>query len=362
MKNLLEQLFAARLAKRPAALCRLIETRGSTPRKAGAAMLAFADGSQAGTLGGGCVEAEVKRRAIAAIEKRAAETARFELDHDYGWDDGLICGGRMTVLLDPLADAEAAAYYEKLSELLPAGVTEIVAMDAEKCGCAAGACLLLDAEGRIAASLRVESPEGLREKAAVHLRPLDQRPRAYAAEGFAFLPTLPRCPLVIVGGGHVGRQLGALAVDLDFDLTVVDDREDFASAERFPLALQRLAGPITPTLDNLEITPQTYCVIVTRGHRHDLEALHRLVERGARYVGLIGSRRKIKLIFDDLLDRGVSPDALRGVFAPLGIDIGSQTVMEIAVSIAAELVSHRNRGGMVPGRPRGVDVGDATRK
>jgi xanthine dehydrogenase accessory factor len=100
----------------------------------------------------------------------------------------------------------------------------------------------------------------------------------------------------------------------------------------------------------LEITPNTYCLIVTRGHNHDEQALYALAERGARYVGMIGSKRKIKLIFDDLLHEGVPAEALAKVYAPVGIDIGSQTVPEIAVSILAELVAHRNLGGIVPGR------------
>ena len=109
-------------------------------------------------------------------------------------------------------------------------------------------------------------------------------------------------------------------------------------------------------LPSLEITADTYCLIVTRGHNHDEEALYYLAERGARYVGLIGSRRKIKMIFEDLLEEGISPAALEQVYAPLGIDIGSQTVMEIAVSICAELVAHRNRDGVIPGRPARIPV------
>ncbi|HUG66780.1 MAG TPA: XdhC family protein, partial [Pirellulaceae bacterium] len=126
------------------------------------------------------------------------------------------------------------------------------------------------------------------------------------------------------------------------------------SPERFPRAQRRISGTINEVLSNIEITPDTYCMIVTRGHNHDEEALFHLAERGARYVGMIGSRRKIKMIFDDLINEGISAEALERVYAPLGIDIGSQTVPEIAVSICAELVSHRNRGGVVPGRPEAV--------
>jgi xanthine dehydrogenase accessory factor len=198
----------------------------------------------------------------------------------------------------------------------------------------------------------IECPASIRE----NLRGLATRPRPYAALGVGYLPTPPRCRLVIVGGGHVGRAVANLAADLDFDVWVVDDREDMISADRFPRAERRIAGNVDAVLPNLEITPDTYCLIVTRGHQHDEEALYHLADRGARYVGLIGSRRKIKMIFDDLQAEGISAESLARVHAPLGIDIGSQTVPEIAVSICAELVSHRNRGGVVPGRPSAVPV------
>jgi xanthine dehydrogenase accessory factor len=159
---------------------------------------------------------------------------------------------------------------------------------------------------------------------------------------------------VIVGGGHVGKAVADLAADLEFDVWIVDDRAEFASPERFPRAERRVSGPIDRVLPDVEITPDTYCLIVTRGHNHDQEALFHLVNRGARYVGLIGSRRKIKLIFDNLQAAGVSAESLARVYAPLGIDIGSQTVPEIAVSICAELVAHRNLGE-VPGRPRRIE-------
>lgn len=142
-----------------------------------------------------------------------------------------------------------------------------------------------------------------------------------------------------------------MAADLDFNVWVVDDRPEYVSRERFPRAERLFHGEIGPLLRDMEITSNTYCLIVTRGHNHDEEALFHLVNRGARYVGMIGSRRKIKLIFDDLEAEGISADAIAKVYAPVGIEIGSQTVPEIAISILAELISHRNLGGEVPGRP-----------
>ncbi len=337
--------MTAILGGRRVACCRLVETRGSTPQKAGAAMLVFDDGSQAGTLGGGCVEAEVKRQALATLGQRDAAVVRFQLDDDYGWDDGLICGGRMQVLIDPLAESDTRNYFEQIRARSSqgGGLTEAIVFDAEATGLPSTASYLFDAEGQLIAHLRgpVESrlaPAAVRQG----LRPLSDRPRPAARNGVAYLPLLPRCRLVIVGGGHVGRAVGQLAADLDFDVWVVDDREEYVAEARFPQAQRRIAGAMSETLPKLEITPDTYCLIVTRGHNHDEEALYNLVDRGARYVGMIGSKRKIKLIFDDLLAEGISPEALRRVHAPVGLEIGSQTVMEIAVSIAAELVAHRN--------------------
>ena len=356
MQEVVRQLASALKADRPVAYCRLVETRGSTPQKAGALMLVYPDGSQTGTLGGGCVEAEVKRRALAVLHEGKAEVATFQLDSDYGWDDGLICGGRMQILIDPVQDPAAQSYFLRLAEAIEQGlgVTEAIVFDAEASGMRSPASYLFDADDRLIASLYASDTTTAPPLVAEHLRPLASRPRPYAGHGIAYLPSDPRCRLLIVGGGHVGQAVAALAADLQFDVWVVDDRADIVSPERFPRAQRRIAGAINDVLPNIEITPDTYCMIVTRGHNHDEEALFHLADRGARYVGMIGSRRKIKMIFDDLVNEGISEEALERVYAPLGIDIGSQTVPEIAVSICAELVSHRNRGGVVPGRPEAV--------
>jgi xanthine dehydrogenase accessory factor len=340
-------------------------------------MLVFSDGSQCGTLGGGCVEAEVKRRALQSLSAKEATVSRFQLDSDYGWDDGLICGGRMQVLIVPLGGTEADDYFRRMTELAAqgAGFTEAVLFDGEASQCAAPALYLFDQDDRPIAGVCLAPVAMEREEdsttvaadsatppcpaiVAELLRPLSARSRPYATQGIAFLPAQPRCRLIIVGGGHVGQAVANLAADLDFDVWVVDDRREYVSELRFPRAQRRIAGDMDTVLPGVEITSDTYCLIVTRGHSHDEEALYHLVNRGARYVGLIGSRRKIKMIFEDLLAEGIPAEALARVYAPLGIDIGSQTVPEIAVSICAELVSHRNRDGVVPGRPDPVRVTD----
>ena len=347
MRELLHQLQLAVNEDRPVACCRLVETRGSTPQKAGATMLVYPNGSQGGTLGGGCVEAEVKRRAIEILNSGAATVVRFQLDDDYGWDDGLICGGRMQVLIDPITRAHHGPYLDELQRITSGGSggSEVLVFDVEASGLPETASYLFDAQRNLLAHLRGPlenggAPAAVREM----LRPLETRPSASAQRGIAFLPILPRCRLIVVGGGHVGQAVAQLAADLEFDVWVVDDRADYVTPERFPRAERRISGSIGQVLPSLEITPSTYCLVVTRGHNHDEEALFHLCDRGARYVGMIGSHRKIKLIFDDLAAEGISAEILDRVHAPVGLDIGSQTVPEIAVSIAAELIAHRNLG------------------
>src|SRR6187401_388918 len=148
MHDLIEQLVKACRSGQPAAYCRLVETRGSTPQKAGAAMLVFPDGSQAGTLGGGCVEAEVKRRALAILDSEQIEVAKFQLDSDYGWDDGLICGGRMQILVEPISGSnESHSYFQTLAERIDAGqgVTEAIVFDSAASGLPAPTSYLFDA-------------------------------------------------------------------------------------------------------------------------------------------------------------------------------------------------------------------------
>ena len=350
MRELLAELNSA-LSRRVACVyCAVVETRGSTPQKAGAAMLVYADGSQAGTLGGGCVEAEVKRQALRGLNSGGRpEVFTFQLDDDYGWDDGLICGGRMTILAHPLssdsADLRAVAeYYRVLHNLAERGVgfTEVV-VAGDASGLPVGDRYLFNAAGSLFASL-AERPEV--PTIATGLAPLATRPGPSMKQGIAYLPSLPRITLFIVGGGHVGQAVAKLGSDVGFDIWVLDDRDKFASPERFPTATRRLIGDIGTTLRDLAptLTPSIYALVITRGHNHDEEALYHLANTACGYIGMIGSKRKIRMIFEDLIAKGIPKEALDRVHAPLGYNIGSQTVPEIAVSIVAELIACRNLG------------------
>lgn len=352
MEKLLRELIEALAAGRPCALAVVVETRGSTPQKAGAAMLFSPDGSQSGTLGGGCVEAEVRRRVLADFSRARSEAMSFTLDHDYGWDDGLICGGRMCILVEWLigADAKAAeAYYARFAEALAAGrgCVESLAI-ADLPSMPLGAHVLFGPRGEVLGTLRGEPTAAL----AAAVPDLRRRPRASLKDGIAWLPHWPRVRLIIVGAGHVGQAVADLAAQAGFDVWVLDDREAYANAERFPRGQRLVVGAIDVSLQLLKqqnaFDANTFAIIVTRGHQHDEEALHLLADVDCGYLGMIGSRRKIRLIMEDLEGKGVPKEALARVHAPLGVQIGSQTVPEIAVSIVAELIACRNLGHVPP--------------
>jgi xanthine dehydrogenase accessory factor len=344
MRDLVHHLIEALEQGRELIVCQVVETRGSTPQKAGSMMIIDPDGGQAGTLGGGCVENEVKQKAIQQIGGNSAAVHSFLLDHDYAWADGLICGGKMVVLTQPARGAGPLGYFRTLDRVIEEGrgFTEAIVLDGgQPEETVVGTRFLVDGEGRS----RAAWPDAaLREGLIDWIVPPAERPKPSVHHGIAFLPHWPRIRLIIVGAGHVGQAVASLAASADFDVWVVDDRHQYANRERFPAAQELLVGPIEQILGKLEITPYTYALIVTRGHGHDQEALHHLAPTPATYVGLIGSRRKIRLIFESLREAGISDSDLERVAAPVGLEIGSQTVPEIAISIVAELIARRNLG------------------
>jgi xanthine dehydrogenase accessory factor len=330
-------------------VCQVVETRGSTPQKAGPWMCVDPrTGDQWGTLGGGCVEFEVKQKAIRRLGQPGAERLEFVLDHDTAWADGLICGGKMVILVEELRGAGPLAYADAMLGLLDRGEawSEAVVIDPPAAGIdRLGARWLIDAEGCELAAWPAEQA-GLGVEAAARAR--SDTPKPSVRQGIALLPHRPTIRLVIVGAGHVGQAVAALAAQVGFEICVVDDRSDFANSERFPRAREIRVGPIDQILPMMKINPRTYALIVSRGHGHDQEALYHLAERNAGYVGLIGSNRKIRMIFDSLREAGISAAALERVNAPVGLNIGSESVEEIAVSIVAQLIARRNLGTANP--------------
>lgn len=293
----LEALIAEVDAGRPAALCAVVETRGSTPQAPGATMLVRSDMSTVGTLGGGCVEAEVRKRAFELLQRGESALLDYLLNHDFGWDDGLICGGRMFLGVQSVAGENDVSVFRD-------------ALEASK----------------------------RREPASFPLSVMHEGQRRRYRVKLEVTPTL-----LIAGAGHVGQALARLAVGLDFHVVVIDDRADCAAVERFPDGVELLVDDIARTLRNYSIDSGCYVVIVTRGHQHDQQALDAVIRSNATYVGLIGSRRKSKMILRDLAEAGVSQECIDRVHTPIGLSIGAITVPEIALSIVAELIGVRRK-------------------
>jgi xanthine dehydrogenase accessory factor len=304
MLNLLPQIIARVRHGEAVALCTVVRARGSTPQDAGAAMLVTADGKTLGTLGGGCVEAEVRVRAQQLMAESKNQLFTFRLDHDYGWDDGLVCGGTMDIAVQVIRSSQELAPLEDLLQKLTAG-----------------------------------------HEASWVIEVTDEASKPARYE----VPMVPTPTLVIAGAGHVGQALAEMGARLDFRVTVIDDRADYANASRLGGA-NCIVGEIEQELARFPIDRHTYIVIVTRGHKHDGRALLAVVNSPARYVGLIGSKRKVLTIFEDLQKQGVSREALSKIHAPIGLEIGAATPMEIAVSIMAELIAvRRGRRGQAVG-------------
>ncbi|MDE3075211.1 MAG: XdhC family protein [Chloroflexota bacterium] len=155
---------------------------------------------------------------------------------------------------------------------------------------------------------------------------------------------MPPPSLVIAGAGHIAVPLAAIAKMLDYEVTVIDDRASFANRTRFPTADHIIADDFEPAITALDITPSTFIVLVTRGHRHDVLSLRKVIQKPAAYIGMIGSRRRVYAVFKLLKDEGVALEHIAKVRAPIGVDIGAQTPAEIAVCIAAEMVNVWNQG------------------
>lgn len=236
------------------ALATIVEVNGSIPSYESAKMLVRADGSIVGTVGGGCVEAEVWNAAREVMESEQPKHLNFNLGQDAAYDNGLICGGQLNIFVEPI---------------LP-------------------------------------------------------QPRAY-----------------IFGAGHVSKCLSKVATMAGFATVVIDDRESFANRERFPEADEVMAGDYEGIFPKLEMNSSSYVVIVTRGHRDDMRVLRWAIEQPARYVAMIGSRRKVLGVKKEILKEGVAEELFERLHAPMGLEIGAISPEEIAVSVVAEMIAVR---------------------
>ena len=350
MKEVIQEAVKLLEEGQPCVLATVVRTKGSTPQKSGAMLLVRDDGSGLGTLGGGCVEGDIWFAAQEILRNHGGpEFKDYFLNEDIAARDGLVCGGTMYFYLEPFR--EAADFAEVGQELLdaynggePVALATVVNVPPGVQGL--GAKLLLRSGGQVSGTLG--DPE-LDQRAIDLCRQVadvgniesfitDAGVEVFI-EGFTTPPTL-----VMVGGGHVGKATADLATTLGYRVVVVDDRPEFSNSERFPYADETVVTPYDDWSSKVSLNVNTFVVVATRGHRYDDMALESALNTRARYIGLMGSRRKSLMIYQRLLQQGVTLDRLREVKSPIGLDIGALTPEEIAVSVMSEIIMTR-RGG-----------------
>ena len=299
----------------PVVLATVIRTKGSTPQKPGAKLLVRQDGSGVGTLGGGCVEGDIWFAAKQLMQDGgSAEYKEYELNEELAAEDGLVCGGTMYFLIDPVYSPEDyLPYAEEISDAYN-GKGAVAVATVIKSGddgiSVIGDKLFIRENGDTEGSLGSKDIDvAAIDKAfelMVHGRNYYLR-GGTGAEYFIEAYTTPP-QLVICGGGHVSRALASLAKPLEFRLFITDDREEFANQNRFPEADIVVNDKPEDALPTLPINPNTFIVVATRGHRYDNTALLAAAKTSAKYVGLMGSKRKTILIYEDLMRSELTKD------------------------------------------------------
>ena len=337
----------------------VIRTKGSTPQKPGAKLLVRADGSGVGTLGGGCVEGDIWVAATQLLKGRgSAESREYQLNEDLAAEDGLVCGGTMYFLIDPVYRPEDYLDYAREIDSAYEGGGAVALASLIKPGPGSdtplGSKLFIREDGYTEGSLGDIELDREAVKKARGLMVHGGNDYVVAASGAEYFVEAYTTPpqLVICGGGHVSKAISAHAKTLGFRLFITDDRAEFANEERFPEADMVVAKKPEEALTELPINPNTFIIVATRGHRFDNVALAAAANTPARYVGLMGSRRKTILIYEDLVRMGVPIDRISEIRSPIGLDIRARTPEEIAVSIMAEVLMFRLGG---TGHPMKLD-------
>ena len=354
MEDIYAEIVKALGRKEKLAMATLITRVGSAPRGVGAKYLIKEDGSSLGSIGGGCVEAEVWQGAREVMKKGEGGVLHFKLTAEQLAEGGLICGGNVDIFLEPLKE-EFLNIYQDVLKIKQKGGSAILATLISVDGAfpkGDSSKLLIKISGEKVGSLsdgeeleqRVlkEGEALLREKKPrVMVLSAEKEDASWNKMEILLEPVFSEPTVYLFGAGHISQQLSPLAKRVQFKVVVIDDREMFANRERFPEADDVIVSEFEKCFDQLNIEESSYIVIVTRGHLYDGFVLEQAVKTNARYIGMIGSKKKIHTLYQNLIEKGIPKEALERVHAPIGIDIHSETPEEIGVSIVAELIKVR---------------------
>ncbi len=341
-----DEIHQALLEGQELAVATIIGDKGSTPRTSGSKMIVYRNGCISGTIGGGAVEGDVIQRAKGLFETRGAQIVAYDLSRNTnvrGMD--VICGGRMQILI------ENVHAHEKNIELYNAAQEEInMSRSFIWIGKITGGRTQLKVEHAI---LKARNDYIGPPQAEQAIRRLVESKIPIAAgcyfsqnqdHSYVIESIRPAHTLFLFGAGHVAKEIAALGQKVGFRIVVVDDRAEFANADRFPDADEILVRPeFAEVFNGFQTHPGDFVVIVTRGHRFDREVLDQALQTEAGYIGMIGSRRKRETTYRELMNQGVSPNALGQVHCPIGLSIDAETPAEIAVSVVAQLIQQRSR-------------------
>ena len=323
-------------------LAKIIRRAGSTPRDIGSMCIVTEDNKLIGTVGGGLLEFKMQQEAIALLETRKTMIFRYTLSGTDLANSGMICGGDVDLFLEPVfpENASAVRLLETLKEQIVKNapctlVTRIIdGIDTT----VEDTRLLIKNDGSTIGDdeLFDLSQEQLSPDFFCRMLTAQNHENAYFVEKLASNPQI-----LLFGAGHISQFVVQLAKMVEFDITVIDDREKFANKDRLPLADNILVSDFDRVFEKLSITANTYILIITRGHLHDRIVLEQALDTNAAYIGMIGSRKKIAATYQLLMDNGVQKERLDQVCAPVGLKIDAQTPEEIAVSIIAQLIQKR---------------------
>jgi xanthine dehydrogenase accessory factor len=351
MKNIYLQIPVNPLDVPDMVLATVTGTEGSTPQKPGSSALFNKTGLVAGTIGGGVLEGKVQKIAIESINRKEPVHYIFSLDLHVADGEDALCGGKINILVDTdlvrhkhVFESLRKSYRERIPGILVTLVTNIGDNKSiidrywvtDEDSSPVPAELKSQIEPELRALISGNGSYGLRE---IKTRQEEGKP----SHLLLLEPVIPSARLIIAGAGHIGKALSKIGSMLDFEITIIDDRPEFANADNIPAANYIVVGDIGNSIKEIEKKNDTFIVIVTRGHRDDGNALKECIGSGAAYIGMIGSKTKIERMRQEFIGKGwATKTQWDEIYAPIGLDIKSGTVEEIAVSIAAQLVQVKN--------------------
>lgn len=331
-------------------------TTGSTPQKPGSSALFNHLGLVTGTVGGGILEGKVQQIAKKSAVTRESGHYLFKLNSSLPDGEDALCGGKITVLVDSGLDKNLSVFealQKSLESRIPGVLTTIVtSLEDEKADVTrywSTKDFLSSIPAEFISRIGPEIDEMIIRSIAGEFREMGMLSLGEKPSPVIFLESVIPVPrLFIAGAGHIGKALSQIAALLDFEVTVIDDRPEFANPENIPSANHIVTGDIGKIIENIEKGPDTYILIVTRGHKDDAIALKSCIKSDTAYIGMIGSRNKVALMKKEFIESGwASREQWGRIYSPVGLEINSQTVGEIAVSIAAQLVKVRNEKNRV---------------